>query len=129
MTSPEERSLAAEVRAVESGKKAWRVEGDGTVFLVHSTSYAGKRYKVEVVHMGDQIGFVCAPYSADNGELFHNDHMVTASSGPGLLPCLHAGVVARSLESAGNAEWRDGRWFAAGALESKPFVGDPWEGL
>lgn len=107
MTStPQERTLAAEVRAVEEGHKA-RLAGDGKHFLVSSDTHPGVTYYVRVTAVAGTVVFECDhPTSLGFG--------VTSRT---TVPCKHAALAARRLEREGLLRWTAGRWEPTPALD------------
>jgi hypothetical protein len=93
--SAEERTLAAEVRAVERGSHA-RLAGDGTTMLVASESEPGVNRHVRVQAVGMVVTFTCScPYGNNQ---------------PKTIPCVHSSCAARRLEREGLLRWESGRW-------------------
>jgi hypothetical protein len=109
VTSPAERSLAAEVRAIEEGHRSY-LQPDGS-YRVVSDSRPGKWYRVDVAlrRPGSAVGFSCRPEGPGS---YRDDHLAAAAAG--LPPCKHAALVARRLEREGLASWAAGEWAVAG---------------
>lgn len=101
---PAARNLAAEVRAVEEGHRAFVMPG-GWVRVVSDT-HAGKTYRVEFVAVGGLVSFSCRP----EGEHAYTDDHLAASAAPGVTPCKHAALAARRLEREGLARLEGGHW-------------------
>lgn len=93
------RSLAAEVRAVEEGHRAF-VQEDGSIKVVSDTR-PGKWYRVTFTApaVGDPITFYCQP----EGTAAYSDDHKARRGNPGTLACKHAAVAARRLEREGLA--------------------------
>lgn len=125
MAHAAERNLAAEVRAVEaghvavvhrSGEAAWQ-----TSYHVVSDTYRDKRYEVVLStrpwEAGEPLSLICTP----RGRMaYADDHLMTGSPEPGVVPCMHAAVVARRLEREGLATFDGARWLATEALADRP---------
>jgi hypothetical protein len=87
--SAEERTLAAEVRAVERGSHA-RLAGDGTTMLVASESEPGVNRHVRVQAVGMVVTFTCScPYGNNQ---------------PKTIPCVQRAVWNARAFFAGRAE-------------------------
>lgn len=120
--TPAERTLDAEVRAVEHGHHA-RLAGDGHHFHVRGEDHPDLTYSVNIKAVGETIVFTC-------------DHAMvlgfTASPQRTFVPCQHAALCARRLEREGLLRWDGGRWLPtekAYELGVERPVGDPFEGL
>lgn len=93
--TPEARTLASEVRAVERGNHA-RLVGDGHTILVASESEPGVNRRVRVATVGGVTMFTCScPAGRDR---------------PATVPCVHGSSAARRLLRAGILRWSGGRW-------------------
>lgn len=133
MTTPEERSLAAEVRAVEEGHHAFLDRDEnGPYIWVVSDTYLGKSYRVTATSLGpgEPITFTCVPRRL---HAFKDDHLHLTGAA-GMLPCKHAGVAARRLERTGYARWDGGMWYATDKAIDFIWIThnspeDPFEGL
>ena len=130
MTStPAERNLAAETRAVEEGHRAI---SDGYRYRIVSDTDPDKHYRVtpSAHAAGDFVSFSCSP--THDGAA---DHGYAYSGAPGTAGCKHAALAARRLEREGRARLDEaGRWVALGpvgaaleAILNRP--ADPLEGL
>lgn len=112
MSSPQARSLAAEVRAIEEGHRSY-LQPDGW-YRVASDSRPGKWYRVDVVaRPARAVAFSCRPEGAG---AYADDHLAAAAVG--CPPCKHAALVARRLEREGAAAWDRGEWVGAGEPEA-----------
>lgn len=96
-----ERSIGAEVRAIEEGHRAFAA---GDRFEVISDRGDGVRYQVTVADVGGLIAFGC-----DHRQVRRYATSATTEE-PGLLPCKHAAVVAHRLEREGLARFDGDRW-------------------
>jgi hypothetical protein len=119
--SPAERTLDAEVRAVEEGHHA-RLTGDGRRFSVKS-DVADWTYHVRIVAVGGTVVFEC-----DHVRRFDADAQPERT----FVPCKHGALCARRLARQGILRWESGRWLPtaqalAGAGSSQS--GDPFDGL
>lgn len=123
-----ERNLAAEVRAVEEGHRAYVMEG-GWVRVVSDT-YEGKSYRVEfrAGFVGEGVTFTCDP--EEGRKLYQDDHLHVESRVPGHTPCKHAALAARRMEREGLVRMERGLWVATEKSGRKPVtLADPFEGL
>lgn len=100
MTTNAERTLASEVRAVESGKHA-RLAGDGRTLLVKGEDHPDLTYRVRVTVVAGTVVFEC-------------DHAVQLGFADGpermTVPCRHSSTAARRLEREGFLRWDGGVW-------------------
>lgn len=122
-----EANLAAEIRGIEEGHRAW-LTGEHTC-RVKSDSTEGLWWVVtaQATHPGAGIVFHCTP-DRDGCE-GHGDHW---SRTPGRVTCKHAAVLCRRLERLGLARWDHGMWLATDkAAEVAPvgWVADPFRML
>lgn len=103
-----ERNVAAEVRHVETGRRAYVQRGGWVKVLSDTHGDLGKHYRVEYVgHTDGLISFDCRPQGP---KAYLDDHLATSSQ-PGVTPCMHAAAAARRLEREGLAEHDvHGRW-------------------
>lgn len=130
MTTPAERNLAAEVRAVEEGHRAF-MQNDGRRDWVKvvSDTHHGKSYRVDLLALlhGEPITFTCSPHGA---AAYTDDHLVRQVE-PGVAGCKHAALAARRLEREGKAELVGGRWVATSRMDlaDLDLPADPFEGL
>jgi hypothetical protein len=124
MRSIAQRNLDAEVKAVEAGHRA--VVRDGAVYVVSDTRH-DKRYRVETlpVYAGDQVTFLCQPEGSGG---YQDDHLVAQATG--VVPCMHAALLARRLEREGLVKLDNhGCWVATEKAPEFVYAGDPFEGL
>lgn len=134
MTTLEERNLAAEVRGVEEGHRAFLVvdDDDGPYLRVVSDSHPNKAYMVKAVAFGagERVQFTCKPMG---NKAYEDDHLY-ATQAPGFAPCKHAAVAARRLEREGLLVWQGGAWYTTEQAEDILYIHhngpeDPFEGL
>lgn len=132
MTTTQERTLAAEARAIEAGHHAIL---DGNTIRVCSDSTPGLHWLVTaeaVPFAGAGIVFRCTP---DDWTLAQGrGHTCAVSAAPGAVPCMHAALAARRLEREGLARWTAGEWQVTDRTvelvrATLPVVDDPFEGL
>lgn len=130
MTTPAERNLNAEVRAVEEGHRAF-MQNDGRRDWVQvvSDTHHGKTYRVDFLafDVDNPIVFTCTPHGT---AAYSGDHLVRQVEA-GVTGCKHAALAARRLEREGQAELRGGLWVATSKMPLPEFnqPADPFEGL
>jgi len=109
-----EKNLAAEVRAITAGHKAFMQPG-GWV-RVKSETVDGKWYRVDCLpgSPGEPLIFICQPEGA---QAFAQDHMVRSSEA-GITGCMHAALAARRMEREGRAIFDGVLWRAPAAPEA-----------
>lgn len=106
-TEHPDRNLAAEVRAVEEGHRAYLArDARGPFLRVVSDTKPGKAYRVTAhasAGSGRPLVITCQPIGATDG---HDHHTVTSTDG--IAPCKHAAVALRRLERHGLAAYAPG---------------------
>ncbi len=115
--TPAERTIAAQVRAVEEGHQA-RLAGDGRHFLILSDSLPGVSYQVGVHAVGETVVFTCdcCTYrgAKDPARMY--------------VPDKHAARAALRLEREGLLSWAGDRWTPTPKAVDAA-VDDPFDGL
>lgn len=119
-----QRNLDAEVRGVEAGHRAFVVPG-GAIRVISDTHHE-KHYVVTfaAAYVGSGVVFTCDPHG---NAAYRDDHLHTIG-GPGLVPCMHAGIAARRLEREGLIRFTErGEWVATDrAAKPQPADDDPF---
>lgn len=124
MTAAPDRAYAlrAEIRAIEEGHKCWADTHGPDTYEVVSHEQPDVRYRLRTTHHfpGSVIRVSCTcPSGVHRAEV--------------PIPCKHAALVARRLERAGEAEWRDGWWWDTRTEDYDETIDghpdDPFEGL
>lgn len=112
-----EANLAAEIRAVSEGHRAFLAADHRASVVSDTTDGLHWLVTAQATHTGAGIVFHCWP--DQSGCPGHGDRW---SRTPGRVTCKHASLLARRLEREGFARWDRGMWVAteksARALES-----------
>jgi hypothetical protein len=123
-TEHHDRSIAAQVRAVEEGHRALlSSDQDGPFVKVVSDSSHGKFYAVRARRVGAVVQLTCKPNDLGQDGRTRDHGVITRMISEGEAPCKHMALALRRLERAGLVRWVDphvhggiayaGRWVSA----------------
>lgn len=107
--TPAQINRDADARAVASGHHAWIQDGGAIKVASNTYGAEGKHYLCTFHTSSDGfVTFTCTPRGA---QAFRDDHLYAESGKPGVVPCFHCALAARSLRRHGLARLdAQGRW-------------------